>query len=112
MLLRSLALLTLLLTALDHWTTYLCLRLPVDGWDVSEANPLARGLFDLTGLVPGLALDSIVTVLAIAFLLATTRFGSTMKFALLGFIALTTGYAVVNNVTAMSELGLSVLGVS
>ena len=53
--LRLLALLTLMLSASDHWTTYLCLRRPVDGFDVTEANPLAAWLFDSVGLVEGLA---------------------------------------------------------
>ena len=35
---RVLALLTVLVSAADHWTTYLCLRAPVAGWNVTEAN--------------------------------------------------------------------------
>ena len=112
MLLPALAAVTLLLTAADHWTTYLCLRLPVEGWDVGEANPLADELFRFAGLVPGLALDSAVTIAAIAFLLVTSRFAVNVKAALLGFIALTTGYAVVSNVMAMNHIGLSLLGTS
>ena len=38
--LRALAGFTLLLTGVDHWTTYQCLRAPVAGWNVVEANPL------------------------------------------------------------------------
>ena len=55
---------TLLLSAADHWTTYLCLRSPVQGFEVTEANPLAAWLFSNLGLVEGLLLDSVVTVLA------------------------------------------------
>ena len=44
--LRLFALTTLLLTAADHWTTYLCLHAPVDGWAVSEANPTPSTLAD------------------------------------------------------------------
>lgn len=112
LLLRGLAVLTLILTCADHWTTYLCLRVPVSGWKVSEANPLADWLFQLAGLVPGLAIDTAVTLTAIAFLLATTRLGPNVKVSLLGFIAVTTGYAVASNVTAMSQIGLSLLGAS
>ena len=61
-----LASLMLLFTAADHWTTYLCLRAPVDGWVVTEANPLAEWLFNSMGLVPGLLFDSVVTIFAIA----------------------------------------------
>jgi hypothetical protein len=110
--LRVLAVLTLLLTCADHWTTYLCLRLPVEGWDVSEANPLADWLFQLAGLVPGLAIDSMVTVAAIGFLLVTTKLAPNLKVALLAFISMTTGYAVVSNISAMSDVGLSLSGVS
>ena len=110
--LRTLAGLTLLLTGADHWTTYLCLRTPVAGWDVMEANPIADWLFGLAGLVPGLFIDSVVTLAAIAFLLTTAHFARGVKLGLLGFIALTTGYAVANNLHAMSDLGLSPLGLS
>jgi hypothetical protein len=86
--------------------------MPVAGWDVTEANPLADWLFGLAGLVPGLLIDSVITVAAIAFVLATTRLAPNLKVALLAFISLTTGYAVVSNVNAISDLGLSLLGVS
>ncbi len=110
--LRVLAVVTLLLTGLDHWTTYVCLRLPVAGWDIVEANPIAEWLFGIAGLVPGLLLDSLVTVFAIGFLLTTSRFAVEVKLGLLAFIALTTGYAVVNNIAAISDLGISPLGSS
>ena len=51
--LHWLAGLTVVLTAADHWTTYLCLRGPVEGWRVSELNPLADWLFATFGLVSG-----------------------------------------------------------
>lgn len=110
--LRVLAVVTLLLTGLDHWTTYVCLRLPVAGWDIVEANPIADWLFGVAGLVPGLLLDSLVTVFAIGFLLTTSRFAVEVKLGLLAFIALTTGYAVINNIAAISDLGISPLGIS
>ena len=110
--LRLLAGVTLLLTGADHWTTYVCLRVPIDGWEVVEANPLADWLFGVTGLVPGLAIDSLITFTAIGFLVTTSRFPSPIKLSLLAFIATTTGYAVFNNLQAMRDLGLSPLGVS
>ena len=108
---RILALFTLLLSAADHWTTYLCLRQPVNGWHVAEANPLADWLFDVMGLVPGLAVDTAITLGAVGFLIVTPRFGTRMKAGLLVFIACTTGYAVLNNLNAMRDLGLSPFGV-
>jgi hypothetical protein len=109
--LRFLAGLTLLLTGADHWTTYLCLRMPVEGWEVIEANPLADWLFAGMGLVPGLALDTVITLAAVGFLIATPRLGVGLKASLLGFITCTTAYAVVNNLFAMRDLGLSPFGI-
>ena len=107
--LRALAGFTLLLTGADHWTTYQCLRAPVAGWNVVEANPLADWLFNGVGLVTGLAIDSAITFVAVGFLLATTRFADGLKISLLGFISVTTGYAVLNNIQAMASLGISPL---
>ena len=100
----------LLLTAADHWTTYLCLRAPVVGWSITEANPIAEWLFDAVGLVPGLMIDSLVTVCAIGFLLVTSRLPNAVKGAFLVCIAFWTGHAVLNNLEAIRMLGLSPLG--
>lgn len=105
--LRYLTLATIALTALDHWTTYLCLRYPVDGWVVSEANPIADVLFRAAGLGPGLAIDSFVTLAAILFLFTTQLFTRTSKIGLLAIITLTTGYAVVNNLGAINRMGIA-----
>ncbi len=105
-----LAFLTLLLSAADHWTTYLCLRAPVAGWQVAEANPLADWLFGNLGLVPGLMVDSVVTVLAVAFLLTTPRIPKVAKGMFFGLVIAGTGVAVVNNLMAIRALGLSPLG--
>ena len=102
--------LTLLLTAADHWTTYLCLRSPIAGWEVVEANPLAEWLFTNIGLVPGILLDSALTLAAIAFLLTTRRVPQTAKGVFFGLVVAWTGWAVVNNLEALGALGLSPLG--
>ena len=107
-----LATLTLLLAAADHWTTYVCLRAPVNGWSVSEANPIAEWLFGSIGLVPGLMLDSVITLAAVAFLLSTRLFTATVKGAFFAAVSLWTFYAVLNNVRAIDALGLSPLGIS
>lgn len=107
---QALALLILVLSAADHWTTYLCLRTPNVGWEVTEVNPLAEWLFGSVGLVPGLLVDSVVTVGAVAFLLTTTRFGVATKYGFFGLIAFVTGVAVVNNLVAISAIGISLLG--
>jgi len=107
--LYPLAALTLILTFADHWTTYLCLHAPIEGWHVVEANPVVDALFQASGLVGGLVIDSVFTVFAVGFILVTTRFRTRVKEGFLAFIVLTTGYAVVNNVSAVSALGISPL---
>jgi hypothetical protein len=102
--------LTLLLTAADHWTTYLCLRAPVPGWQVSEANPIAAWLFQSLGLVPGILLDGAVTLAAIAFLLGTAVVPRAVKGAFFLAVVAWTGWAVVNNVKAILVMGISPLG--
>lgn len=108
--LHWLAGLTLLLTAADHWTTYLCLREPIIGWRVTEANPIAEWLFANLGLVEGLALDSVVTLLAVAFLITTPRLPKLGKTVFFAVVVVWTGHAVINNYQALHVLGLSPLG--
>ena len=108
--LHILALLTLLLTAADHWTTYLCLKSPVPGFDVSEANPIADWLFQSFGLVPGILVDSAVTLMAIGFLVSTALIPRAAKRVFLMVVIGWTGYAVVNNLKAIVAMGLSPLG--
>jgi hypothetical protein len=104
--LRVFVVTTILLTCADHWTTYLCLHAPVDGWNVIEANPVAEWLFSWAGLSTGLLIDSIATVGAIVFLSTTQIFSQGLKVSLLAFITLSTGYAVINNLAAISEMGI------
>ena len=105
--LRILTLTTILLTATDHWTTYLCLRSPIEGWLVTEANPFADWLFQWVGLGTGLAIDSAVTLFAVCFLATTRVFGRNIKTGLMAIITLSTGCAVVNNIGAIWRMGLS-----
>jgi hypothetical protein len=108
--LHWLAGLTLALTVADHWTTYLCLRHPVQGWQVSELNPLADWLFTTFGLVPGLLIDSAITLVAVAFLVSTALFPRTAKSVCFAILVVSTGWAVLNNLRAIEALGLSALG--
>jgi hypothetical protein len=107
----ALAIATLVVSAADHWTTYLCLRNPVSGWEVTEANPISEWLFQTVGLVPGLLVDSVVTVSAVAFLLTTRRLPDLAKKIVFGLIVVATGYAVINNYQAIDALGISPLGI-
>jgi hypothetical protein len=105
--LRLFTVTTILLTCADHWTTYLCLHAPIDGWIVSEANPLADWLFRRTGLATGLLIDTIVTLAAIAFLSTTTILSRSLRVALLALVTFATGYAVLNNLGAITRMGLA-----
>ena len=108
--LHLLALFTLLLTAADHWTTYLCLKSPVPGFEVSEANPIADWLFQSIGLGPGILLDTVVTLAAMGFLVSTALIPLVAKRVFLLVVIAWTGYAVVNNLQAIAWMGLSPLG--
>jgi len=105
--LRAFALSTIILTGLDHWTTYLCLRAPVEGWVVTEANPFADWLFRCAGLDLGLAVDTLVTLVAVLFLVSTRVFALRLKLGFLALITFSTGYAVVNNLGAIARMGLT-----
>lgn len=107
---QLLASLALLFSLADHWTTYLCLRVRVAGWEVSEANPLAAWLFARFGLAEGLLLDTLVTAIVLAFLVRTPRVARTAKLAALAVLVATTAYAVVNNLQAVQQLGISLTG--
>ena len=105
--LRFLAVATILLTCADHWTTYLCLSSPVEGWNVTEANPLAEWLFSWAGLGLGLAIDTLITLFALSFLMMSSGIAPRFKIGLLAVITLSTGYAVVNNLGAITRMGLA-----
>jgi hypothetical protein len=104
------AALALLASAADHWTTYLCLRHPVSGWSVVEANPLAAWLFARLGLVEGLLVDSVVSLVALGFVVRTDALPRHGKVLLLVGVTAWTAAAVANNLGALSSLGLSPLG--
>jgi hypothetical protein len=99
-----------LVSLADHWTTYLCLRGSVAGWEVSEANPLAEWLFQRVGLAEGLALDTLVTLVVLTFLVRTPRIARPWKLSALAVLIATTGWAVANNFQAVQQLGLSLTG--
>lgn len=101
--------LVVLVSAADHWTTYLCLRAPVSGWVVTEANPVADWLFRSFGLVEGLVIDSLITLAALAVLYQTRRVPLVAKNAFLVAVFIGTGLAVINNLEAISQLGLGTL---
>ncbi len=108
--LAILAVFTIVLTAADAWTTYLCLAHPHAGWSVSEANPFSDWLFQQVGLVPGLVLDGVVTFVAVLFMVSTRLLPSSAKILMLLTFVGVTGYAVVNNLGIVKMLGMTPLG--
>ena len=61
-------------------------------------------------LATGLLLDSLVTLVAVGFLLATTLIPRHAKSGFFLVISAWTGWAVVNNIQAILDLGISPLG--
>jgi hypothetical protein len=100
--------LVVLLDFADNTTTFLCLRAPVPGFEVVEANPAAAWLFASIGLLPGLALEMAVTTLAIAFLVTTTRIPARPKLALLVVLAALPAWAAVNNLFVIRATNLAI----
>ena len=98
----------LLLNLLDNATTFLCLREPVAGFEVFEANPIARWLFDMLGLFEGLVLETFLTTAAVLFLVLTNRLSPNAKLALLIVLAMLPAWAVANNLAVMVEIGIPV----
>jgi hypothetical protein len=99
--------LVLLFNVADNATTFMCLRKPVAGFDVVEANPIARWLFDSVGLVEGLAFEMAITTGAIIFLVLTRRVPLRAKIVLLVVLAVLPAWAAVNNLMVMRALGLT-----
>jgi hypothetical protein len=94
----------------DHWTTYLCLRAPVAGWNVMEANPIAAWAFERFGLAGGLWLDTAVTFVALVVLVQTPLIERQTKVIAMALLIATSGYAIDNNLEAVFRLGLSLTG--
>jgi len=103
---RALACLALVCAGLDHLTTWLCLRAPVPGWEIREANPLAAWLFTHVGLVGGLALDTALTLAAVAFVSEARRVPRAAKLGLLGMLIVTSAFAAANNFDVIDQIGL------
>jgi hypothetical protein len=90
----------------DAYTTWACLHEPVPGWDVVEANPASAWLFGFVGLVPGLVVDGIVTVLAVGWIGRTKKVTPKFKTICLLLAIAVSGWAVYNNYQGMIEMRL------
>jgi hypothetical protein len=98
--------LALLFALLDHFTTWLCLRAPIPGWEIREANPLAAWLFERVGLIEGLAIDTGVTALALVLVAYAARMPRAARLSLLGLLIGTSAFAVANNFDMIQQIGL------
>ena len=98
------------LNLLDNTTTFLCLRQPIAGFEVFEANPFASWIFQAVGLLEGLVLETVITTGAVAFLVLSSRIPRGLRIALLALLTLLPAWAVANNMQVMYEVGLQVPG--
>ena len=95
-----------LFNLLDNATTFICLRDPVAGYTVVEANPMARWMFESVGLVQGLLLETVLTTGAVAFLVLSPRISNPIRIALLALLIALPAYAAANNYMIMQTIGL------
>lgn len=102
----ALGFVVLVLNLIDNATTFVCLRAPIPGFEVIEANPFARWLFDSIGLLPGLLLETLVTTLAVAFLVVSTRISPRIRLALLAVLSALPAWASLNNLEVMRAIGI------
>jgi hypothetical protein len=102
-----LAALAFLFNAADNFTTYLCLRSPVEGFEIYEANPLAKWGFDRVGVGTGLWIETVLCAAAIAFLVYSKMFQLRTRIALLAVLAALPAGAALNNLLVMRELQIS-----
>lgn len=93
-------------SAADHYTTWVMLHEPVPGWEVWEANPVARWLFDTFGLVPGLAIDSIFTFVVGIWAYRTNMVCEEIKIVWCLVVFMATWYAVWNNLQVIYTTGV------
>jgi hypothetical protein len=101
-----LGLLTIFFNGLDNLTTFLSLRGATPGFEVYEANPFARWLFDTVGLAEGLLLEAVITTLAVCFLVWAPRIAPRVRLALLGVLVVLPAWATVNNLEVMQSVGI------
>ena len=99
--------LVILFNLLDNATTFLCLSAPVEGFQVVEANPFARWLFEAIGLTEGLVVEMLITCAAVGFLVFTKRLPPRVQLTLLLILVVLPAWAVVNNLGVMKTVGIA-----
>ena len=98
--------LVLIFNLLDNATTFICLTAPAAGFEIFEANPVARWLFEVAGLMEGLIIETLITTAAVVFLVLTSRIASMPKLLLLFVLAALPAWAVANNLQVIHEVGI------
>lgn len=93
------------LSLLDNYTTWIILREPIVGWNVVEANPIARAVFNAIGLELGLVADTIFTTVACAWGYHTKVCTENTKLFWCAILAVVSLFAVVNNTRAIIVTG-------
>ena len=91
----------------DAYTTWACLHEPVPGWEVLEWNPGAEWLFEILGLVPGLVVDSVITLVAALWVACTTKLATPIKVFYFALGIIVTVGAVYHNYQSMIEMGIA-----
>ena len=97
--------LVLIFNLLDNATTFVCLTAPATGFEIFEANPVARWLFEVAGLTEGLVIETLITTAAVVFLVMTTRIAAAPKLLLLFVLTVLPAWAVANNLQVIQEVG-------
>ena len=98
--------LVLIFNLLDNATTFVCLTAPATGFEIFEANPIARWLFEVAGLTEGLVIETLITTAAVVFLVMTTRIAASPKLLLLFVLTVLPAWAVANNLQVIQEVGI------
>lgn len=90
---------------LDNYTTWVMLGAPIPGWDVVEANPVARAIFNIVGLEVGLLADTLFTAAACIWGYRTKVCTENTKLFWCAILALVSLCAVLNNTRALIVTG-------
>ena len=98
--------LVVLFNVTDNATTFLCLRRPVEGFEIVEVNPIARWLFEQIGLLEGLVVEMGMTTLAVAFLVVTKNVPPRLRLALLTVLAVLPAWASLNNYLVLKAVSV------
>jgi hypothetical protein len=102
-----LGLLTIFFNALDNLTTFLSLRGSTPGFEVYEANPFARWLFDAVGLAEGLVLEAMITTAAVCFLVWAPRIAPRVRLTILAMLVVLPAWATLHNLEVMQSVGIT-----